>query len=54
MVDAIKDALDKGIVIVLTSRCFEGRVSDSYGYLGGGKILKSLGLYLRKYAKSKG
>ena len=44
MVDAIKDALDKGIVIVLTSRCFEGRVSDSYGYLGGGKNLKELGV----------
>ena len=44
MVEAIKEAIEKGIIIVLTSRCFEGRVSDSYGYLGGGRHLKELGV----------
>lgn len=44
MVDGIKKALEKGLVVILTSRCFEGRVFDSYGYLGGGKQLRNLGV----------
>ena len=44
MVDGIKKAIEKGIVVVLTSRCFEGRVFDSYGYLGGGKQLRDMGV----------
>lgn len=44
MVPGIKRALDKNIPIVLVSRCFEGRVSDSYGYEGGGKQLRSMGV----------
>ncbi|MFR5263924.1 asparaginase [Clostridium sp.] len=46
MVEPIKRAIDKGIVVVLTSRCFEGRVYDSYGYAGGGKELTNMGVIL--------
>ncbi|GFZ29697.1 L-asparaginase [Clostridium zeae] len=44
MVDGIKRAIDKGVVVVVVSRCFEGRVFDSYGYHGGGKELRNLGV----------
>lgn len=44
MVDGIKRAIDKGIAVVVVSRCFEGRVFDSYGYHGGGKELRNLGV----------
>lgn len=44
MVDGIKRALNKGVIVVLVSRCFEGRVLDTYGYTGGGKELRNLGV----------
>ena len=44
MVGGIKAALNKGIPVVVVSRCFEGRVHESYGYEGGGKMLKDLGV----------
>ena len=44
MVGGIKAALNKGIPVVVVSRCFEGRVHESYGYEGGGKTLKDLGV----------
>lgn len=44
MVDGIKRAIDKGVVVVLVTRCFMGRVLDSYGYEGGGKELRQLGV----------
>ena len=44
MVDGIKLALNKGLPVVVVSRCFEGRVHESYGYEGGGKMLKDLGV----------
>ncbi|MDF2700123.1 MAG: asparaginase [Haloplasmataceae bacterium] len=44
MVDSIKRAMDLGIKIVLVSRCPNGRVSDSYGYDGGSKKLRDLGV----------
>lgn len=44
MVPSIKKAIDKGILIVVTSRCFEGRVFESYGYTGGGKDIRNLGV----------
>lgn len=44
LVEPIKKAIDNGITIVLTSRCFEGRVYDSYGYAGGGKELRNMGV----------
>ena len=43
MVDSVKRAIDSNIAVVLVSRCFEGRVCDSYGYHGGGKELRDLG-----------
>lgn len=43
MVDGIKRALNNNIPVVIVSRCFEGRVFESYGYEGGGKELKELG-----------
>ncbi len=44
MVPSIKKAIDANIKIVLVSRCPKGRVADSYGYLGGGKKLRELGI----------
>lgn len=44
MVIGVKRAIQKGIVVVLVSRCFEGRVLDTYGYYGGGKHLRNLGI----------
>ncbi|WP_096434843.1 asparaginase [Alteribacter populi] len=36
--------IEKGIPIVLVSRCFNGVVQDTYGYEGGGKELKNMGM----------
>ncbi|GAA0085448.1 asparaginase [Clostridium sp. CTA-7] len=44
MVDGIKRTLNRNIPVVVVSRCFEGRVYESYGYEGGGKMLKDLGV----------
>ena len=44
MVDGIKKATELNIPVVVVSRCFEGRVFESYGYEGGGKQLKDLGV----------
>ncbi len=44
MVDGIKKAMENGTAVVIVSRCFEGRVFDSYGYHGGGKELRNLGV----------
>ena len=43
MVDGIKHVIAKDIPVVIVSRCFEGRVFESYGYEGGGKELKEIG-----------
>ncbi|WP_409306034.1 asparaginase [Peribacillus sp. SCS-155] len=43
-IDGVKDLLDAGIPIVIVSRCFNGIAQDVYGYLGGGKYLKELGV----------
>jgi L-asparaginase len=40
----LKEILDKGIPIVLVSRCFNGIVQDLYDYEGGGKQLKEMGV----------
>lgn len=40
----IKKLLDRQIPIVLVSRCFNGIVQDIYGYEGGGKQLKDMGV----------
>ena len=44
MVDGIKKATELNIPVVVVSRCFEGRVFESYWYEGGGKQLKDLGV----------
>lgn len=44
MVPGIKRAIKSHIPVVLVSRCFEGRVFESYGYIGGGSMLKEMGV----------
>ena len=44
MLEGIKKAIELEIPVVVVSRCFEGRVFESYGYEGGGKQLKNLGV----------
>lgn len=39
-------AMDKGVLIVITSRTYTGRVLPEYGYLGGGKNLQDMGAIL--------
>lgn len=46
MVKGIKRAIDKQIPVVLVSRCPMGRVLDSYGYEGGGRQLRKIGVIL--------
>lgn len=56
MVEGIKKAIELEIPVVVVSRCFEGRVFESYGYEGGGKQLKNLGVIFGDtlpWAKSK-
>jgi L-asparaginase len=43
-IPAIKELLSRGIPIVLVSRCFNGVAEDVYGYEGGGKHLRDLGV----------
>ncbi|MBU5427287.1 asparaginase [Tissierella pigra] len=44
MIPGIKRAISKNIPVVMVSRCPTGRVLDSYGYEGGGKHLRELGV----------
>lgn len=44
MLPGIRKALAQRIPIVLVSRCFNGTVLDTYGYEGGGKQLKEMGI----------
>ncbi len=46
MINGIKKAIQSNIPIVMVSRCPTGRVLDSYGYEGGGKHLRKLGVIL--------
>lgn len=46
MMDAIRNARRKGVEVVIVSRCYGGRVLDTYGYLGGGKDLVKSGCIL--------
>ena len=48
-VAAIKRAISLGIPVVLTSRCLRGRVFESYGYEGGGRQLRNLGVIFADY-----
>ncbi len=44
--DSIKKAIAIGMVVVITSRVDQGRVSPLYGYEGGGKMLEGIGCIL--------
>lgn len=46
MLEGVKYALNKGVVVVVVSRCSSGRVFESYGYAGGGKELSDLGVIM--------
>lgn len=46
LVPGIKKAIKNNIPVVMVSRCPTGRVLDTYGYEGGGKHLRELGLIL--------
>jgi L-asparaginase len=46
MLDSISRAIKLGVIIVLTSRCYSGRVLDTYAYPGGGKDLTKRGCIL--------
>jgi L-asparaginase len=43
-VTGITTAISTGVPVIMVSRCQRGRVYDSYGYPGGGKQLKTLGV----------
>jgi len=43
-VSGIKAAIQQNVPIVLVSRCYNGIVQDVYGYEGGGKHLRDLGV----------
>lgn len=43
MYEAIKEAIKKGITVVISTRVPNGRVLPIYGFLGGGKTLKQAG-----------
>lgn len=44
MIQSITHAIKNGVRVVLVSRCPMGRVSEGYGYEGGGKQLKERGV----------
>ncbi|KAB3529086.1 asparaginase [Alkaliphilus serpentinus] len=46
MIEGIQYAIDKNVAVVITSRCPTGRVLDTYGYEGGGKHLRNMGIIL--------
>ena len=46
MIEGIKYAIDNGVFVVVVSRCPTGRVLDTYGYEGGGKQLRNMGIIL--------
>ena len=41
---SLERLINKGIPVVLVSRCFNGIVQDVYSYEGGGKQLKDMGI----------
>jgi L-asparaginase len=49
--DAVSDVIKK-VPVVLTSRCFKGRVLDVYGYKGGGADLVKRGVILGQEVSS--
>lgn len=43
-VKGIVRAISRGLPVVMVSRCLRGRIYESYGYEGGGKHLRNLGV----------
>lgn len=43
MMSGFKKLIENDVKVVVVSRCHKGRVYDSYGYEGGGKMLRDLG-----------
>jgi len=43
MLEGVKYALSKNVIVIIVSRCGSGRVFGSYGYEGGGKELSDIG-----------
>ena len=43
MLPSIQKVLDAGVTVVIASRCFAGRVLDTYGYEGSGQDLRRRG-----------
>jgi L-asparaginase len=46
VVPALRAALLAGLTVVTVSRCPEGRVFPAYGYEGGGRMLRDIGVIL--------
>jgi len=42
--NSLLKAIEKDVVILVVSRCFRGRVLDTYGYEGGGGLLRKAGV----------
>lgn len=45
-IPALQDMINDHIPIILVSRCYQGTVQPTYGYEGGGKQLKEMGIIL--------
>ncbi|MBN1232254.1 MAG: asparaginase [Candidatus Coatesbacteria bacterium] len=45
-IEGVKKALDAKLIIIMVSRTYNGRVLDVYGYEGGGKKLKEMGVIM--------
>lgn len=48
-VPGITRAINSNIPVVMTSRCFRGRVTGRYDYLGGGAQLRELGVMVAEF-----
>ncbi len=46
VLEGIRYAISKGVIVVIVSRCQSGRVLESYGYEGGGKELSDMGVIM--------
>ena len=46
IVPSLQDAVNRGVLVTVSSRCVAGRVSPRYGYEGGGMHLKKIGAVL--------
>lgn len=46
VMEGIRYAIQRGVIVVVVSRCYSGRVYVSYGYAGGGKELADMGVIM--------